>query len=423
MTVTGRIGKAALLILVVWALAVPGTRLPSWAAAPGRPGRDYAPVVVPNGTTLPWHLVEGVKVFHLVAAEFEHEFAPGLIARVWGYNGQTPGPVIEAVAGDRVRIYVTNRLPEGTSVHWHGMIVPNGMDGVAGLTQREIRPGETFRYEFTLRTAGTFMYHPHRDEMIQMGMGLTGMFVVHPRLGKEERADRDFALMLHEWLIEPGTRRPHPGAMSGFNVLTINGKAFPATDALVASQGERVRIRLGNLSAMEHHPIHLHGYSFKITATDGGPIPAPAQWPETTVLVPVGTTRDIELVASHAGDWLMHCHMTHHVMNQMGHGPSLLGLDPAGLDQRVGDLVSGSMIIGQTGMAGMAEMGMPVPRNSIPMAGKEGPWGFIDMGGMVTVLKVRPGLASYEDPGWYRQPAGTTARPATAEELAADGIR
>ncbi len=157
---------------------------------------DYTPVTTPNGVTLPFKLVAGVKIFHLVAEEFQHEFAPGLVATCWGYNGRTPGPTIEAVEGDRVRIYVTNHLPEPTSVHWHGLRVPNGMDGVSGLTQPAIPSGKTFKYEFTLRDHGTYMYHPHYDEMTQMGMGMMGMFIIHPRNPVGPKVDRDFAIML-----------------------------------------------------------------------------------------------------------------------------------------------------------------------------------------------------------------------------------
>jgi len=154
-------------------------------------GKDdrYTPVVVPNGTKLPWRMVGDTKVFHLVAEEFEHEFAPGLKARVWGYNGHLPGPTIEAVEGDKVRIYVTNKLPEPTSVHWHGVLLPNGMDGVSGLNQTPIKPGDTFKYEFTLRQHGTHMYHSHFDEMTQIGIGTTGLFIIHPKERKEPKID------------------------------------------------------------------------------------------------------------------------------------------------------------------------------------------------------------------------------------------
>ncbi|MCK6589968.1 MAG: multicopper oxidase domain-containing protein, partial [Polyangiaceae bacterium] len=159
-------------------------------AAPG----GTTSVITPNGRSLPWRIVEGVKVGHLVAEAFEHEFAPGLKAEVWGYNGGTPGPTIEAVEGDRVRIYVTNRLPEPTTVHWHGLVLPNGMDGVAGLSQRPIPPGETYVYEFVVRHPGTYMYHSHYDEMTQIALGAVGMLIVHPKRPRGPRVDRDFVL-------------------------------------------------------------------------------------------------------------------------------------------------------------------------------------------------------------------------------------
>ena len=184
-----------------------------------------------------------------------------------------------------------------------------------------------------------------------------------------------------------------------------------------------MRIRFGNLSAMSHHPMHLHGYSFMIVGTDGGPIAPSAQWPETTVLVPVGSTRDIELVADAPGDWPLHCHMTHHVMNQMGHNlPNMLGVHPGDLDRDVRQLVPGYMSMGEHGMGNMGEMRMPVPENSIPMRGGPGPFGYIDMGGLFTILKVRERLDGGGDPGWYRQPPGTMAARASAAELRADGV-
>jgi FtsP/CotA-like multicopper oxidase with cupredoxin domain len=391
-------------------------------AAPARPGKDYLPVAVPNGSKLPWKLVGGVKVFHMVAEEVDHEMAPGLKVQCWGYNGRVHGPVIEAVEGDRVRIYVTNKLPAATTVHWHGLLLPNGMDGVGGLTQKAILPGETYMYEFLLRQTGTAMYHSHHDEMTQMALGLTGLFVIHPRRPKR-RVDRDFAILLHEWRIDPGAKRPDPNEMTDFNMLTMNGKAFPGTAPLVVKKGQRVRIRLGNLGAMDHHPIHLHGYQFKITETDAGEIAESAQWRETTVLVPVGSTRTIEFIADEPGDWAMHCHMTHHVMNQMGHGlPNVIGVDPGDLDERARKIVPGYMTMGQTGMGDMGDMGMPVPPNSIPMLGGRGKHDIITMGGMFTILKVRENLNGYGDPGWYDMPSGTLATVAAAEAMRRDGI-
>jgi manganese oxidase len=400
---------------------------PAKAPAVGTPRRTaagYTPVVAPDVATLPYRMDGGVKVFHLVAGELERPFAPGLDVRCWGYNGSTPGPLIEVVQGDRCRFYVTNHLPETTTVHWHGVILPNGMDGVGALTQPPIEPGQTFVYEFTFEHAGTFMYHPHYDEMTQIALGMTGMIVVHPRRPpRPRRRVRDYAMMLHEWLIPAGTRRPDPLAMTEFNVLTINGKASPGTTPIVAETGDLVRIRFGNLSPMSHHPMHLHGYSFDVVGTDGGTIPEAARWPQTTVIVPVGTARVIEFVADNPGDWALHCHMTHHMMNQMGHEiPNLIGADTRGLDAKVHPLLPGYMTMGDKGMAGMGEMNMPVPENSIPMKGQEGPFGYIDMGGMFTILKVRDSLPDSGDPGWYQHPEGTVARAVSAAELEAAGI-
>lgn len=410
------------------------------AESPGVPGTDYLPVITPNGATLPFKVVDGVKVFHLVAEPVTHEFASGLVAECWGYNGRVHGPTIEAVIGDAVRIYVTNRLPAPTTVHWHGIAVPNGMDGVGGLTQRSIEPGETFRYEFVLRQCGTFMYHPHHDEMTQMAMGLMGMFVVHPRKAPpptgpghdaaggagpsraagELPVHRDYVYLLSEWKLTPGMRRPDPNEMTDFNILTFNAKAFPSTAAMVAKTGERVRIRIGNLSAMDHHPIHLHGVPFDIVETDGGRLPRSARWREVTVLVPTGSTRTIELVARDPGDWAMHCHMTHHVMNQMGHGlPNLVGVDPSAFDYALEHSVPAFSTLGEHDGP---DEDTTVPRNSVAMLGGSGPYGFITMGGMVTVLKVRDELVEGQDPGWYQHPPGTVADVASETDLARDGI-
>jgi manganese oxidase len=394
---------------------------------PGRPGKDYKPVVVLTGYTLPCKIVDGVKVFHLIAEEVEHYFDTGLRATCWAYNGHVNSTMIEAVEGERVRIYVTSRLPIATSVHWHGLYLPNGMDGVAGLTQPYIQPGETAKYEWTLRQHGTFMFHAHHDEMTQMGMGLIGMFIIHPRTpAPEYHVDRDFALMLSEWEIKVGTSRPNTLQMTDFNILTMNGKVFPSTGPLVCKTGDKVRIRLGNLGAMDHHPIHIHGHYFRITATDGEAIPLSAQWPETTALVAVGQTRTIEFIADAPGDWAFHCHMTHHTMSQMGHEfPNMVGMQPGNVDKKLQSLLPGYMTMGQTGMdmGNMAET-MPMPANSIPMKEAMGPFGdYISMGGMFTIIKVRDRLSSYDqDPGWYQHPPGTVALTASAEDLLRDGI-
>ena len=358
-----------------------------------------------NGTSLPWKMVGGVKEYRLTAEAVDHEFAPGCRAKCWGYNGTTPGPTIEAFEGDRVRILVTNNLPEPTSIHWHGILLPNGMDGVSGLNQPAIGPGETWAYEFTLRQHGTHMYHPHADEMTQMAFGMMGMLIVHPRNVEQPAVDRDFAFMLHNWALHPGTYRPDPSIMTEFNLWTFNSKVYPANDPLVVRLGERVRIRIGNLS-MYNHPIHLHGHRFWVTGSDGGRWPRSAWRPEVTEIIGVGQVRDIEFVADNPGDWALHCHMSHHTMNAMGHGiANPTGVDQSGVEARIRAQLPGFMAMGQDGMyehERHAAMGhMKGPENTIPMMTGQGPFAPMGMGGMFTVVKIREHLSGNSDPGWY----------------------
>ena len=390
---------------------------------PARAGERHAPVVTLNGRSLPYKMDGEVKVFHLTAEPCKREFAPGMVVNCWGYNGTTPGPTIECVEGDRVRIFVTNKLPEHTAVHWHGIFLPNGMDGVGGLTQPHIEPGETFVYEFTLRQNGTFMYHPHADEMVQLALGMYGLFIVHPREPQEPRVDRDYAFVLHNFAVHAGTSTPDPSVMTDFNMWTFNSRVFPGIDPMVARTGERVRIRIANLS-MHEHPIHIHGTAFELTGTDAGWLPRSARHMETTLLVPVGGIRVGECVFEDAGDWAIHCHKSHHTMNAMGHGvPNMLGVSQDGVEEKIQQLVPDYMAMGQDGMAEHAAhsaMGhMPLPKNTLPMMMGEGPFGLLEMGGMFTIIKVRDDLAAgdYRDPGWYKHPPGTVAWKASPEEL------
>jgi len=408
-------GASAVSAAVVADVAYAGTAAAPRRAesAPSQP-QGYVPVQTLNGWTLPYVMKNGVKEFHLVAEEVDHEFAPGSRAKCWGYNGTTPGPTIEAVEGDRVRILVTNCLPEHTSIHWHGIILPSGMDGVGGLNQPQIQPGETFAYEFTLRQHGSQMYHPHADEMTQMAVGMMGMFIIHPRDGEVVPIDRDYCLLTHNWALHPGTYRPDPAVMVDFDLWTFNSKVFPAIDPMVARTGERVRIRMGNLS-MWNHPMHLHGVQFWVTGSDGGRWPT-AQWrPEATEIIGVGQVRDIEFIAV-PGDWAFHCHMSHHTMNAMGHDvPNPLGVDQSEIQAQIRKLLPGYMAMGRYGMAEHQEHTdsghMRGPENTLAMMVGKGPYGNIEMGGMFTTVKVRDDLArgDYSDPGWYDAPPATIA--------------
>lgn len=402
------------------AAAIPEAPQQSSAAtmAPHSPpnGRPYNPVVTLNGWTLPWRMKDGVKEFHLVAEPVVREIAPGMKANLWGYNGQSPGPTIEVVEGDRVRIFVTNKLPEATSIHWHGQILPNGMDGVAGLTQPPIGPGKTWVYEFVARHAGTYMYHPHTDEMTQMAMGMMGFWVTHPKDPRQHAVDRDFVFLLNAYDIDPGSYTPNVNTMLDFNLWTINSRAFPGVDPMVVRKDDRVRIRIGNLT-MTNHPFHIHGHRFEVSGTDGGFIPPAARWPEVTVDIGVGQMRAIEFVADNPGDWAFHCHKAHHTMNAMGHNVrTLIGVDESGVAAKINDLVPGYMVMGDKG-GSMNGMKMPLPENTLPMMDGRGPFGEIEMGGMFTMIKVREGQArgDYRDPGWYRHPAGTVAREWSGE--------
>jgi FtsP/CotA-like multicopper oxidase with cupredoxin domain len=401
---------------------------------PGQPGRDYTPVITPNNFTLPFKIVDGVKVFHLIAEEVRHAFADGIEAYTWGYNGHCNGPTIETVEGDRVRIYLTNRLPVPTSLHPHGMVLPNGMDGVSGMTTPATLPGETFKYEFTIRQHGTFMYHSHHDTMTQEGMGLTGMHIIHPR--RELHAvetigppvDRDFVILLQEWRVEVGAMRPNTFS-DVFNLFTMNARVFPATEPLVARMGQRVRIRFGNLSAMDHHPIHLHGYEFAVTAENGYSVPPEQQVLKATSLIPVGRAQNWELVATEPGDWIFHCHMTHHIMNQMDNSfTNTVGMHPGALDPEVQQLLPNYMTMANGGMNDRTGRPMhPIPPNSIPMKNGDGPYGPIPFGGMTSIFKVREEisdemLARNADPGWYEHPIDKVALPARPDELERDGI-
>ena len=283
---------------------------------PGRrdPANPPIPVQTPDLSKLPWKLVDGAKEFHLHCKHTRREFLPGFTFDVWGFNDSMPGPTIEVVEGDKVRIVVHNELPESTVIHWHGLEVPNRFDGVHGLNQDPIKPGTTFVYEFTLQQNGTYFYHSHGP--MQEGMGMSGLFIIHPKSAYQPTVDHDFALLIQEWAILPLSTVPNTMSME-FNAFTLNGRSAPFTTPLVVRLGDRVRIRFVNMSPIDHHPMHLHGHTFWVTGTEGGRIPESAWIPGNNVLVGVAQARDVEFVANNPGDWMIHCHMFHHMMNFM----------------------------------------------------------------------------------------------------------
>jgi len=358
----------------------------------------------------------GVKEFHLVAEPVVREMAPGFKAHLWGYNGQSPGPTIEVVEGDRVRIFVTNKLPERTTIHWHGQRLPNGMDGVAGLTA-----GHRARQDLRLRVRRQAARHLHvpparrRDDPDGDGSdGLLGHApkAAHPLIAE---VDRDFVFLLNAYDIEPGAYTPKIMTMLDFNLWSWNSRIFLGIDSLNVGQNDRVRIHIGNLT-MTNQPMHIHGHEFFVTGTDGGPTPKSTRWPEVTTDVAVGQMRQLEFIADAdayaEGDWAFHCHKSHHTMNAMGHEvPTMIGVEHRGVVSEINKLIPDYMVMAERGMADMTEMGMPVPDNTTRMMGGDGPFGSVEMGGMFSVIKVRAGQkpGDYADPGWYKHPPGTNA--------------
>ena len=271
------------------------------------------PVITPDVPSLPYATENGVKVFHLVAEPVQRRIVPFKMMEVWGYNGSCPGPAIQVNQGDHVRVILDNHLPESTTIHWHGLEVPIEMDGVPYISQPPVPPGGRFIYEFTLNQEETYFYHSHGA--MQEMMGLIGMFIIHPKKAHLPRVDHDFGIILQGWAVLPNNTVPNTAGME-FNWLTINGVSSPATTPMVVRLGSRVRIRIVNLG-MDHHPIHLHGQQFYITGTEGGRAPESTWYPTNTVLVGVAQARDVEFDAIYPGDWMLHCHLPHHMMNSM----------------------------------------------------------------------------------------------------------
>jgi FtsP/CotA-like multicopper oxidase with cupredoxin domain len=337
-----------------------GTATDRGKLVPGlrKPNEPPVPVVTPDLRRLSPEIDKGVKVFHLHASTTRREFLPGAWMDVWGFNGDMPGPTLEATEGDRVRITLYNMLPEPTILHLHGLEVPNRIDGVHGVTQEPIKPGEKGVYEFTLHQNGTYFYHSHGP--MQEGLGMAGLFIVHPRVAYDPPVDHDFALMIQEWAIMPQSTIPNVTSME-FNWFTLNGRSAPYITPLVVRLGSRVRIRLVNMSPIDHHPMHLHGHTFWITGTEAGRIPESAWIPSNNVLVGVAQAREIEFIANNPGDWVMHCHMFHHMMNHMA-----VMVGPMHGDSR-GGMKSG--MNAQAGM-GMTQGGPALSRDNGPSLGR-----------------------------------------------------
>lgn len=242
-------------------------------------------------------VVNGVKVFDLTADEIDWEVAPGEVKHGMAFNSMIPGPTIHVKLGDRVRIVLHNKLEESTALHFHGLEVPNDQDGVPGITQPLVHPGETFSYEFVVQNAGSHMYHSHMNAAEQVPAGLLGAFIVDGP--NEPVVTHDEVMVLNDGPL-------------GY---TINGKGFPATAPIVAKQGDTIRVRYMN-EGLQIHPMHLHGITQTVIALDGNPVPQP--YVQDTVLVAPGQRVDVLIKATAVGTWAYHCHILTHAETESG---------------------------------------------------------------------------------------------------------
>lgn len=261
-------------------------------------------------------IVHGIKIFHLTAGITRWWILPNVSVLAYAYNGEVPGPQIRITQGDHVKFVVRNELPEPTTVHWHGLIVPNSMDGPSNITQRPIPVGGTFTYDFFVRQSGTYFYHSHDNPDRQQGLGLYGALIVAPKKAPTYRYDQEIDVQLGEWLRRNGKTfpaMPMEGSMP--NYFTINGKAYPSTQVTHVKLGQRLLVRFIGTNSNFVHPMHIHGGPFEVVAVDGVDLSPGQRYWRDTILVAPGERYDVIWPARERGKWLLHCHINHHVTN------------------------------------------------------------------------------------------------------------
>lgn len=270
----------------------------------------------PGNTELTGEVKDGVREFHLTTGAIAWPITDSVNVAAYAYNGQVPGPLLRVTAGEKIRIILTNNLSEPTTIHWHGVDVPVEMDGVPGISQEPVQPGQSFTYEFTVpNTPGTFFYHSHVMPDRQQALGLYGGFIIEPRTRMAPEWDSEHTIMLGEWTVKNGGNVPSMPMEGMFpNYFTINGKAWNSTEHFSAKVGERVLFRLVGSGSFSH-PIHMHGAPFTIIAVDGHTLPPAQRMVRDTLTVNPGERYDIVWTPTRPGTWLMHCHINHHTMN------------------------------------------------------------------------------------------------------------
>jgi FtsP/CotA-like multicopper oxidase with cupredoxin domain len=312
----------------------PGKAMRDMSAVDPRKVTYEAPADARGDKVLEPRVEDGVKVFDLEASIIRWHVLPDLEVDAYAYNRQVPGPRIEVNEGDRVRIHFHNALPEPTTVHWHGLILPNVMDGASGITQAPIPPGGSFTYDFVAGQAGTFFYHSHHELDRQQSLGLYGALIIRPRTTHHD-ADLEHVIQLQEWLEREWLTYPAMPMEGGLpNYFTINGKAYPATETIHMRVGEKLKLRFIGTNTGFIHPMHVHGGPFTVVAVDGADLPESARYMADTINVGPGQRYDVIWPARRTGKWLLHCHIAHHTTNNNvethGGGGLMMIIDVAG---------------------------------------------------------------------------------------------
>ncbi|HMI55436.1 MAG TPA: DUF4396 domain-containing protein [Gemmatimonadaceae bacterium] len=295
----------------------PADAMRDMAAADRRLVSYTAPSSAKGDRPLAPRIENGVKIFDLDASVIRWNILPRTQVTAYAINRQVPGPRLELTEGDHVRINFTNHLPEPATMHWHGLVVPNRMDGPGYITQDPVPPGGRYIYEYVVQQAGTFFYHSHTRPDRQQALGLYGALIIRPRDSViEPKANYEYVVQLQEWLNRDGQTYPAMLMEGGLpNFFTINGKAWPATDTLRMKVGETIKLRIIGTNNNFIHPMHMHGGPFTVVARDGVPLNPAARFEADVINVGPGQRWDVIWPAREPGKWIFHCHIPHHTLN------------------------------------------------------------------------------------------------------------
>lgn len=295
----------------------PGDAMLDMAAADPRLISYTAPSDARGDRPLAPRMEGDVKVFDLDASVIRWNILSWKTMTAYAINRQVPGPRFELTEGDHIRINFTNHLPDPATMHWHGLIVPNRMDGPGNITQVPVPPGGRYVYEYVVQQSGTYFYHSHTRPDRQQAFGLYGALIVHPRgAAVEPTADIDYVVQLQEWLNRDGLTYPAmimEGALP--NYFTINGKSYPSTDVIHMRVGQRVKFRIIGTNNNFIHPMHMHGGPFTVVARDGVTLSPAARFDADVINVGPGQRYDVIWPAREPGKWIFHCHIPHHTLN------------------------------------------------------------------------------------------------------------